>query len=76
MTEESSQQNPQEFDELVFRKEGDSVLIWGVVDGEKVFHAEPEVGRSSTTMRAALQTWIGRAYDGELDDADTEGAFQ
>lgn len=62
--------------ELRMRKRDGTVKLSVAIDGDHVFYAEPEVGRSQQAMKAAIQTFVGRAFNAELDDADTEDAFQ
>ena len=62
--------------ELVFRKDGETLVIFAVLDGEQILHLEPTITRSTSAIKAAVTTFIGRAFETELDDSETEGAFQ
>ena len=75
-TEPGQTQQPSPDTELVFRKDGETVVIFGLVDGEQILHMEPNIKRSSSAMKAAVQTFVGRAFDAELNDNGTEGAFK
>lgn len=73
---ETSSPEPPDIDQLVMRKSDDTVQISAVVDGEQVFYAEPGIHHSKGTIRSAVQTWASRAYEDELDEDQTEAAFQ
>lgn len=70
---EGTSQQP---DELVMRKHDNMVRVSAVVNSERVFYAETEIGRSQQVMKAGIQAFVSQGYEVELDDADTEGAFQ
>jgi hypothetical protein len=54
--------------ELVMKKEAEYVHIWVVVDGEEVFHASPHVKMIKGPVQAAIQTFLSRAYQAEIEE--------
>lgn len=78
---EGNEPKQDEPDHLTFKKDGDVVQIWAMVDGETVFHATPDVKRSTPVSKAAMRTFARRAWPEiaeQMDNAEPEngGAFR
>jgi len=74
---EEPDENPTE---LVMKKDGEFLHVWGVVDGEEVYHAAPHVQMAQAPIQAAIQTFLSRAYQTEIEElveqnADSKGVF-
>ncbi len=80
-SESGEQQLPDDATELVMQKEGTSIRVWAVVDGEMVFDATPHIGMSMPAIKAAVQTFISRGWQRELEaemdlnDAEDNGGL-
>jgi hypothetical protein len=54
--------------EFVIKKSGSAMIVWAVVDGQQVFHAEPELGSADSVVKAGVETFVSRAFQAELAD--------
>lgn len=54
--------------ELVMKKEGDYIMIWAVVDGHEIFHAQPPVTMAKGPVQAAVQTFMARGWEREFNE--------
>lgn len=54
--------------ELVMKKDGDYILIWAVVDGHEIFHAQPPVTMAKGAVQAAVQTFMARGWEKEFNE--------
>lgn len=68
--EEEQEENPTE---LVVKKDGSSVHIWALIDGEEIFHAAPHVRASTRSVYAAIQTFFSRAFEDEIPQLQNDG---
>lgn len=77
-----SEKETENVTEFVMRKNGNYVEISAVVNGTQVFWASPPVTSVGPAIKAAVKTWLTRAWENELtdllaeDDESKSGLFR
>lgn len=54
---------------LVIEKDGETLRIWAVLNGEAIFQARPHYRSCKKPIRAAIGTFLSRAFSDELSDS-------